>query len=227
MSELQTQPSSKTQAEKTGEKFQLSSLLRVQEQTWDALRQIAAEIRPGMLEEEAYELAKKKLIELGFSKSWHRPYVRFGTNSVLMYGKPSQPGVRLGEDDLFYLDIGPVKEGYEGDAGDTFVTGQNPRMRKCIEDTRKLFQEMKRQWKAEGLTGKDLYSYGESEARKLGWVLNTEWNGHRVADFPHQIYFKGNLCDMEFTPSPGVWILEVHLCDPEGGFGAFFEDLLY
>ena len=37
----------------------------------------------------------------------------------------SEPGVVLGEHDIFFLDIGPVYGGTEGDAGDTFVFGDD------------------------------------------------------------------------------------------------------
>lgn len=216
----------RAQAERHGEKYNVEGFLKIQAETIKALHEIAAQFKPGMLEEEGYELAKKYLADQGFEKNWHRPYVRFGENTSLMYGKPSKPGIRLGENDIFYLDIGPVKGTFEGDAGDTFLTGSNPEMQRCIDDTRALFKETARVWRAEKLSGQALYECAATRASALGWELNSEWNGHRIADFPHQLYFKGSLAALDFTPSGGLWILEIHLKDPKGRFGAFYEDLL-
>lgn len=217
---------SQESVEKTGPHFNWDEFKAVQKQTIEALHVIAREIQPGMLESEAYELSKSTLTELGFGKSWHRPYVRFGANTTLMFGQPSPAGTRLQETDLFYLDIGPVKNGYEGDAGDTFLVGHNPEMEKCIADTRSVFFEAQEQWRRHRTTGQELYRYADQLASQKGWILNLKWHGHRVSDFPHQVYFKGNIAELEFTPSAGLWVLEIHLCDPQGRFGAFYEDLL-
>ena len=38
----------------------------------------------------------------------------------------SEPGVVLGDNDIFFVDIGPIYGDTEGDAGDTFVVGDDP-----------------------------------------------------------------------------------------------------
>jgi len=60
----------------------------------------------------------------------------------------------------------------------------------------------------------------------MGWQLNFDLPGHRLSDFPHAAIHTGSLADFERSPLPLRWILEIHLRDPQGRFGAFFEDML-
>lgn len=208
-------------------------ILSAREKTWEAMKAIAAAIRPGMTEDEAVGVAKSILSEMGSPKNWHRVYLRFGRNTVKCYGDPSEPGTVLGENDIFYVDIGPVWQSsgttleIEGDAGDTFTTGSNAEMKRCAEDARRLFGIVKQEWSANGKTGSALYRFAAEEADKLGWRLNLKANGHRIADFPHAAYFKGNLADMDFEPKAHLWVLEILIRHPTREFGAFYEDVLF
>lgn len=212
--------------EATAARFEPARLRAVQAKTMEALQSIARTFRPGMFEEEALELTARRLKELGFAKNWHRPYVRFGRNTCLIYGKASVPRTQLREEDIFFLDIGTVMDGYEGDSGDTFVLGGNEKMRRCAEDARTLWRQTRDAWQLRKLTGSSLYAFAQEEASRMGWTLNMDWDGHRVADFPHHAYYDGSLVAAGLCPAPGLWILEIHLCDPGGAFGAFYEDLL-
>ena len=64
--------------------------------------------------------------------------VRFGQNTTKNFEDPSTPGVVLGDDDIFFLDIGPIYEGCEGDAGYMFVVGDDPEMTKVAEDVKSI-----------------------------------------------------------------------------------------
>ena len=66
----------------------------------------------------------------------------------------------------------------------------------------------------------------EKEAEKIGVVLLPKVDGHRVGDFPHQVFFRGGIAELDFKPGAGVWILEIQLRHPTLPFGAFFEDSL-
>jgi Xaa-Pro aminopeptidase len=213
--------------EKVSSLFSVEGALRARARTFEAMTAIAGRVRPGMLEEEAYETAKAVLAEMGSEKSWHRPYVRFGRNTLKKYGEPSEPGVRLGEDDLFFLDIGPVFGGIEGDAGDTYLTGSDPDMARCAADARRVFCSVRDEWRASGKSGAELYAFAEGEAERHGWKLHLEVNGHRLSEFPHALHFKGDMDEIDFRPSPHVWVLEIQIRHPQRDFGAFYEDLLY
>ena len=51
-------------------------------------------------------------------------------------------------------------------------------------------------------------------------------SGHRVGDFPHHVFYRGNLKDIPQTVSANRWILEIQLHDRSLQRGAFFEDIL-
>ena len=51
-------------------------------------------------------------------------------------------------------------------------------------------------------------------------------SGHGLADFPHAALHKGALAETPFTPSAGLWMLEIQIRHPKRPFSAFFEDLL-
>jgi Xaa-Pro aminopeptidase len=212
--------------EKVGAGFTREKMLEVRGITRKAIHEIAARCKPGMMEEDAVDMAKDILAGHGMILGWHDVYVRFGTNTTKTFGAPSDPGVVLGEDDIFLIDIGPVLERWEGDGGDTFVTGDNPAYAKCAADARTLFHLVRKKWKAEKATGKALYDFAEAEAKKMGWELNLDLSGHRLSDFPHAAIYEGPMNTIEFTPSPLIWILEIHIRDSDMKFGAFFEDML-
>jgi hypothetical protein len=140
--------------------------------------------------------------------------------------EPSDKGVILGDDDIFFVDIGPIYDGYEGDAGDTFVFGTDPDHHRAKRDARAIWDQIRDVWFNESMTGKALYARAESAAADLGWKLNLDLSGHRLSDFPHSAHYDGPLAEVAFRPSPQLWVLEIAIIHPERGFGAFYEDLL-
>ncbi len=212
--------------ERVGPNYDLQMMGEVRRRTREAINKIAAKVRPGMVEEDAIAMARELLREEGLLRGWHGTYVRFGRNTTKIYGAPSEPGVILGEDDIFLVDIGPVFERWEGDGGDTFVTGADPDKNRCAADCKRLFNVVRAKWREEHSTGQALYDFAAQEAEKMGWVLNLDLAGHRLSDFPHSAIFKGSLKEVDFTPSARLWVLEIHIRHPEGLYGAFYEDML-
>jgi methionyl aminopeptidase len=115
-----------TDLEATGEKFSLESLMDVRARTRKAVHLIAGQIEPGMAEEEAKAIARETLKEMEMRRGWHHIIVRCGPNTTKDFMERSEPGVVLGENDIFFVDIGPIYGDTEGDAGDTFVFGSVP-----------------------------------------------------------------------------------------------------
>jgi len=198
----------------------------VRQRTREAVNRIAAGIAPGMLEEDANRMARSVLRDLGMQRGWHGIFVRFGPNTVKFYGEPSVPGVRLGDDDIFIVDIGPVWQKWEGDGGDTFVTGGDPEMLRAREDVHILFDRVRAHWANGTATGRDLYAYAGQEADRMGWKLNLDLDGHRLGDFPHALIHRGALAEIDYVPAPSLWVLEIHIRHKTRQFGAFFEDML-
>lgn len=213
--------------EAVGETFSLPAMLRARDLTFEAVRRIGAAIRPGMTEGRGGEVAQEVLEAMGMERLWHRNVIRFGPGTLETFFGDFTPDYVLKADDIFYVDLGAVWDGHEGDAGDTFVVGNDPEMAACAQAARDLWQEAAGRWRDEGLTGAALYEFVRSRAEALGWKLNWEVKGHRVSDFPHAIYKAGALGDFDRPPTTGLWILEIQLAHPTRPIGAFYEDLLY
>ncbi|PHN30465.1 M24 family metallopeptidase [Pseudomonas sp. ICMP 460] len=212
--------------EAVGQHYNVSTMLNVRQMTRNAILDIARQIKPGMVEEDALELAKDVLAEREMLKGWHGVFVRFGANTTKTFGAPSQPGRVLGEDDIFFIDIGPTWREWEGDGGQTFVTGADPEKTRCAADSKAIFHEVRNHWLKTGATGKVLYQFAVDATERRGWQLNLDLNGHRLSDFPHSAVYGGAMSDIEFTPSSQLWVLEIHIRNQAGTFGAFFEDML-
>ena len=213
--------------EKVGPDYAVNQMWKARDLTRKAVNEIARRVKPGMVEEDAVEMATNILAEAGTVRGWHPFYVRFGTNTTKTFGAASDPGVVLGDDDIFLIDIGPVFDKWEGDGGDTFVTGSNPIMAKAAVDARKLFHMVRKKWEREKATGQVLYDFAVAEAQRLGWELNLDLSGHRISEFPHEAHYPGGMNVTDFTPSGGpLWVLEIHIRHPKEKIGAFYEDML-
>ncbi len=213
--------------EQVGSAFSVDLMRLAQQQSWQVLAQIAAKIQPGMTEASARMLAKDLLQQSGVERLWHPVIIRFGVNTGKIYSEPSEKDTILQTNDIFFIDLGPVYQGHEGDVGATFVVGHNPNQHHCASAAEQLFKQVHRYWLAQHCSGVELYQYAEQQAAALGYQLNLAIKGHRVCDYPHKLYAGGNLGDFNGTPRAGVWVLEIQIKHPELAFGAFYEDVLF
>nr|WP_238935134.1 M24 family metallopeptidase [Pseudomonas typographi] len=197
-----------------------------QAMTWSAIERLAARIAPGMRETEARALGQHVLAELDMQRIWHPLLVRFGANTLKTFGQRSDGDPVLGADDIFFIDMGAVWQGHEGDAGHTFTTGDDPQRAACAAAAKALFERVQARWQQGRVSGAHLYDYAQAQARAMGWRLNLDIKGHRVSDFPHSVHRGGDLGDFEQYPNPGLWILEIQIAHPSEPYGAFYEDLL-
>jgi methionyl aminopeptidase len=212
--------------EATGNRFSIDELLYVRARTRRAVHMIADKVKVGMAEEEAKDVARSILTSLGMRRGWHHIIVRCGSNTTKDFMARSKPGVILKENDIFFIDIGPVFQNSEGDAGDTFVLGDDPDHHRAKRDVRTIWDDVRGVWFDQRITGQQLYHYAESMAADMGWKLNLDLSGHRLSDFPHSAHYDGSLADVGFRPNPNLWVLEIAIAHANGGFGAFYEDLL-
>lgn len=212
--------------EKISDDFSWELFFEIRTRTFEVLDRIAAQVHVGMLEEEANQIAIATLQAMGTRQGWHKPYVRFGANTTKSFGAPSDPGVQLQENDIYFIDIGPVWDNYEGDAGNTFVTGNDPDMKRCSEDVKQIFEIVAQRWRTEQCSGEVLYQFAEQTAQEKGWVLNLDLSGHRLGTFPHEVQYDGTLASLPFSPTAKHWVLEIQIRHPKKSFGAFYEDLL-
>lgn len=216
----------RAQAEAVGSNYDRQMIIEVRQRTREAIQRIAGMIQPGMFEEQAMQCARQVLKDCAMIRGWHGVHVRFGVNTLKQFGKPSGPGVKLEVNDIYFIDIGPVWQKWEGDGGETFAVGNDPDMHRAVHDVREVFDRARSRWLNEQISGRDLYQYADEQARKLGWELNLDMSGHRLSDFPHAALHTGGLAEIAFTPSEGLWVLEIQIRHPQRPFGAFYEDLL-
>ncbi len=212
--------------ERVGERFSLDGMIRARDLTAEAVRRIGARIGPGMNEAEADTLAQEVLVGMGMERLWHKNVIRFGEGTLDTFHAPIVPERVLKADDIFYVDLGAVWDGHEGDAGDTFAVGSDAEMAACAAAARALWSDVAAHWREQRVSGKALYDYALARAAQMGWRLNWEVRGHRLSDFPHAIYKAGKLGELAGCPTAALWVLEIQIAHPSRPFGAFYEDLL-
>lgn len=196
---------------------------------------IRAGIPESQLNQEIYDLAKDLF---GISTYWHKRIVRAGVNTLLPYAE-NPPDHTIGEDDILFLDLGPVFEAYEADFGRTFVIGSDTAKLKMRDDVGKAFADGKHYFKSNpDITASQFYAYAVSLAQKYGWEFGGPIAGHLIGQFPHEriaddkvtlyVHPKSNLHMRSKDENGRIrhWILEIHFVDRERQIGGFFEELL-
>jgi len=196
---------------------------------------IAAGRSERVIEQEIYALAES---DFGVTKHWHKRIVRSGVNALCTAG--DNPPVReIGEDDLVFIDLGPVFDEWEADVGRTYVIGQDPAKRQLCLDLPRIFYDLQRYFDEHpDVTGAELYAVAHRTAEAAGWLFGGTIAGHLVGEFPHaripgdkNLYRIGpanptRLRDPDALGQTKHWILEVHLVDRDRTFGGFYERLL-
>jgi len=208
-----------------GESFDLKKFYHARDVARDMAHELASKINPGMVELDAHELYKKICLKHGVERNWHPPKLRFGPNTLKTFKEPSDP-YTLQDEDIFYVDIGPVIDGHEADYGETFTIGSNFEHKNITASSMKVFDEVSEYWKTNKTRGPELYEWAMACAKKYGYVLNMGSDGHRIGDFPHHVFFKGAIIECSEELLPNAWILEIQLDHPKLKFGAFYEDIL-
>lgn len=208
-----------------GEKFDLEKLIKARNLAKQIAYETRDQIKPGMTEADAYEIYKGLCDKYGINKQWHPPKFRFGPNTLLNFKDKSQD-YTLQENDIFFIDIGPIINDHEADFGETFFVGSNLEHKRICDLQQVIFNEVRDYWQTTYKSGMELYEYAKNLASSHDVILNIDQDGHRIGDFPHHIYYNGSLQDFEMQIVPNAWILEIHLWDKEKRFGAFYEDLL-
>ena len=78
------------------------------------------------LNQSVYDLAFELF---GIKKYWHKRIVRAGSNTLLPY-RHNPENFTIRENDILFLDFGPVFDEWEADFGRTYVLGSDPKMLK-------------------------------------------------------------------------------------------------
>jgi Xaa-Pro dipeptidase len=174
---------------------------------------------------------------LGVEKHWHKRIVRSGPNTLLPY-RENPPNRVISDDDIVFLDLGPVFADWEADVGRTYVLGDDPHKLALRDALEPVWHEGRAWFDAQPeITGAALYSQMQKLAAERGYAFGGDIAGHLVGEFPHERIADGWECyisDRNPRPMRGLdrlgrinhWILEVHLVDRERRIGGFLERLL-
>src|ERR1700729_2728391 len=149
-----------------------TALLRAQQKARELFRAVGSEgvIRAHVLEtqinQDIYDLAEKMF---GISTYWHKRIVRAGRNTLAPYDE-NPPDLIVGDDDIIFLDFGPVFEAWEADFGRTFVLGSDPVKLKLRDDIEKAFANGKQYFNRHPeITAAELYRHAQKLAKDYGW----------------------------------------------------------
>ena len=196
-------------------------------------------VRPGESEDSIsraiFELAAS---ELGVEKHWHRRVVRSGPHTRMLF-RELPPDRVVEEDDIVSLDLGVVFGELEADFGRSYVLGDDPDKHRLVRDLAAIFQDCRRLYLASPhITGRELFAHVCEASAARGWSFGGEHAGHLIGAFPFSREERNHARnrirpDNEWPMhargpqgEPRHWILEVHLLDPTGAFGGFYEELL-
>ena len=179
----------------------------------------------------AYEL-------FGIKKYWHKRIVRAGKNTLEPYNS-NHENVTLSEDDILFIDLGPIFEEWEADFGRTYVLGNDPYKIKLKDDVAAAWYDCKKFFDSKkAITGAELYAHTVALAEAYGWTFGGEIAGHLIGHFPHEkledtdktnyIHPENhvNVFELDKNGNKRDWILEIHFVDKEKEIGGFFEQLL-
>lgn len=219
----------------------IASLREAQTKAENLFHEIEARnlIRPGIsesqLNSDIYDLAKEMY---GITTYWHKRIVRAGKNTLLPYAE-NPPDLTLGEDDILFLDLGPVFEEWEADFGRTFVLGSDPLKHKLQQDVGQAFAAGKKYFHEHPeITSSEFFAYAQSLAEQFGWEFGGPIAGHLIGHFPHEriaddkvtlyVHPKSHLkmLSLDESGQNRHWILEIHFVDRERQIGGFYEELL-
>ncbi len=176
--------------------------------------------------------------DFGVDEHWHDRVVRAGPNTLLVAGEKAADRT-IEDDDLVFLDLGPVFGAWEADVGRSYAVGSDPAKHRLCADLPIVFDAVKARFDADpDITGATLYAAALDEAQRRGWIFGGRIAGHLVGEFPcarspgaqdPRRISPANatrMRDPDAAGNPRHWILEIHLLSPDRSFGGFYERLL-
>lgn len=224
-----------------GHHMALSALIAAEKKALELLDAIEAAglIAPGRteleVERDIFTIASQ---DFGVTDHWHDRVVRAGPNTLCVAGEAA-PDRMIREDDIVFLDLGPVFGAWEADVGHSYAVGNDMTKHALCADLPIVFDAVKARFKANpDITGAELYAIAHEEAARRGWQFGGKIAGHVVGEFPcarspgaqtHRCVWPANTKPMRELDADGNrrhWILEIHLVTPDRRFGGFYERLL-
>jgi Xaa-Pro dipeptidase len=195
---------------------------------------------PGQTEKELSDRLQDLAFELfGIEKYWHKRIIRSGKNTLLPYSE-NPPNLTIQDDDILFVDFGPIFEKWEADIGKTYAIGDDARKIKLSKDVELVWDEVRDYYIAnkETITGAELYAFVMKVTKEYGWAFGHTMAGHLVGKFPHDVIPGDKVINYICADNPEpmslkypngaerFWILEIHLIDKANEIGGFYEKVL-
>ena len=196
-------------------------------------------IEPGKTE----EFLSSQIFDLAFKMfntkvHWHKRIVRTGSNTIHPYNE-NPPNLIIKEDDILFLDFGPVFDSWEADLGRTYVLGNDQMKLRMKNDVEECWYLGKQYYDSKkNILSSELYEYIVDLAKNRSWKFGNEHCGHLIGQFPHERIDGNNFLsyihpenhmkmrELDDKGRARDWILEIHFVDYELSIGGFFEQVL-
>ena len=185
------------------------------------------------------EICRLALKEFDIRRHWHKKIVRAGRNTLSTYNDDPSDRI-IAEDDILFIDLGPVVKGYEADIGRTYVLGTDPRKLKLKNDVEAAWHELQAWYQHQTtLKSSALFQYATEKAEEYGWEFGGAIAGHIIGQYPHEQPLDPLSLELDIHPdnpndiflrdkegNERHWILELQFIDRENEIGGYFEQLL-
>lgn len=197
-------------------------------------------IRPGKTEEQLVaQIRELASVGFGIEEHWHKMIVRTGRNTTAIF-REDPPDEMIRENDILFIDLGPIVEGCETDLGRTYLLGNDPVKLKLKQDVEQAWYAIQK-WvlSKKKLTGAALFDHVVKTAHEYGWTFVGDIAGHIVGKYPHEQPLDPKSLELDIHPGnhhdifqkdahgeERHWILELQFIDKARGIGAYFEQLL-
>jgi Xaa-Pro aminopeptidase len=220
----------------------LASLLEAEERALELLDAVeeAGLIAPGRTERQIEDaignLAEQRF---GVQRNWHDRLVRAGPNTLMNAGEIASDRM-VAEDDMVFVDLGPVFADWEADVGRTIALGRDPAKHALCAALPLEFAAVRSHYERNpGITGAELYAFACASAEGAGWRFGGKIAGHIVGEFNHRDWPGDRqltrigpnnptpLADLDPFGRERFWILEIHLVALDESFGGFYEGLIH
>lgn len=217
--------------EQLGPDFDLQKFLNARALCQKAADIIIDRLEVGMTEKDGQALVKDVFKDFDILKFWHPTKFRMSTDTTKTFRDLPDENLTVVDKDLVFIDIGPIIDNHEADFGRTVVLNKtggelNPQYLQLAKASEIIFRETEKRWKQTGATGIKLFEFAQHKTAELGYRLDHRMAGHRLGDFPHQVFSKQKLFEYEKSPVKNIWVLEIHIVDDKNQRGSFFEDIM-
>ncbi|MEP9413312.1 M24 family metallopeptidase [Gordonia sp. VNQ95] len=145
-------------------------------------------IRAGVTERElSNEIRDLAADMFGVTRHWHKRIVRAGENTLETY-RANPPDRVIADDEIAFLDFGPIFEEWEADFGRTFVLGDDPAKHALAQALPVIWAAGREYFRTTpDMTGAQLFDHVVALSEDAGFIFGGQIAGHLVGEF-HYVF---------------------------------------